>query len=108
MPIRLLTAVSGKEAAGRHLSAVDLDARQLAVIFRHSIDRAAADRGGPGNSHIKHMFQETTSSELNESPHSGQNFGGCAGSAGVQPHLSHLYCRAPDGFLAPHSVQNLP
>ena len=42
------------------------------------------------------------------SPHSGQNFGGFAGSAGVQPHLSHLYCRAPDGFLAPHSVQNLP
>ena len=26
----------------------------------------------------------------NEFPHSGQNFGGCAGSSGSQPHLSHL------------------
>ena len=42
------------------------------------------------------------------SPHSGQNLGGLVGSAGSQPHLSHLYWGTPAGFLAPHSVQNLP
>ena len=30
----------------------------------------------------------TQSLSSNGSPHSGQNFGGCAGSAGCQPHLS--------------------
>ena len=42
------------------------------------------------------------------SPHSGQNFGGCVGSAGSQPHLSHRYNGAPAGFGFPHSIQNLP
>ena len=42
------------------------------------------------------------------SPHSGQNLGGLVGSAGSQPHLSHLYCGMPAGFFAPHSAQNLP
>ena len=42
------------------------------------------------------------------SPHSGQNFGGWAGSSGSHPHLSHLYWGTPAGFLAPHSGQNLP
>ena len=42
------------------------------------------------------------------SPHSGQNLGGWVGSAGSQPHLSHLYCGTPAGFFAPHSAQNLP
>ena len=42
------------------------------------------------------------------SPHSGQNLGGCLGSAGSQPHLSHLYWGTPAGFFAPHSEQNLP
>ena len=42
------------------------------------------------------------------SPHSGQNFGGFFGSAGSQPHLSHLYNGASAGFFCPHSLQNLP
>ena len=49
-----------------------------------------------------------TSFSSNTSPHSGQNFGGCAGSAGSQPHLSHLYCGTPAGFFAPQFWQNLP
>ena len=32
----------------------------------------------------------TISPSSNGSPHSGQNFGGCSGSSGSQPHLSHL------------------
>ena len=44
----------------------------------------------------------------NISPHSGQNFGGFAGSAGVQPHLLHLYLITAAGRFAPHSEQNLP
>jgi hypothetical protein len=39
---------------------------------------------------------------------SGQNLGGCAGSEGSQPHLSHLYCGTPAGFDFPHSAQNFP
>ena len=42
------------------------------------------------------------------SPHSGQNLGGFLGSAGTQPHLLQRYWGAALGFLAPHSVQNLP
>ena len=42
------------------------------------------------------------------SPHSGQNLGGLVGSAGSQPHLSHLYWGTPAGFFVPHSAQNLP
>ena len=42
------------------------------------------------------------------SPHSGQNLGGCLGSSGSQPHLSHLYCGAAAGLGLPHSAQNLP
>ena len=42
------------------------------------------------------------------SPHSGQNLGGCAGSAGSQPHLSHLYLGVPAGFGFPHSEQKRP
>ena len=49
-----------------------------------------------------------TSSSPKGSPHWGQNFGGHAGFAGSQPHLSHLYWSAPAGFLAPHWVQNRP
>ena len=45
---------------------------------------------------------------MNGSPHSGQNFGGFAGSAGVQPHLLHLYLITAAGRFAPHSEQNLP
>ena len=52
--------------------------------------------------------QPTMSPPSKGSPHSGQNFGGCVGSAGSQPHLSHLYCGTPAGFFAPHSEQNLP
>ena len=48
------------------------------------------------------------SPSLNGSPHSGQNFGGCLGSSGSQPHLSHLYRGSASGFFAPHSGQNLP
>lgn len=50
----------------------------------------------------------TRSSSLKGSPHSGQNFGGCSGSAGTQPHLSHLYFLGAAGFDLPHSAQNLP
>lgn len=42
------------------------------------------------------------------SSHSGQNFGGCAGASGSQPHLSHLKSLAPTGFFASHDEQNLP
>ena len=44
----------------------------------------------------------------NGSPHSGQNFGGCAGSSGSQPHLSHRYWGTPAGLGLPHSEQNFP
>ena len=37
-------------------------------------------------------------------PHSGQNFGGFAGSAGSKPQFWHLAA----GFGLPHSEQNLP
>ena len=50
----------------------------------------------------------TISASSKGSPHSGQNFGGLRGSSGCQPHLSHAYCGAPVGFLAPHSAQNFP
>ena len=30
-----------------------------------------------------------------------QNFGGCVGSSGSQPHLSHRYIGTPAGFFAP-------
>ncbi len=43
---------------------------------------------------------------LKGSPHSGQNFGGWAGSAGFQPQLLHWY--TPAGSGCPHSEQNLP
>lgn len=49
-----------------------------------------------------------TSLSSNTSPHSGQNFGGCAGSAGSQPHLSQRYRGALAGFFAPQFEQNLP
>lgn len=49
-----------------------------------------------------------TSFSSNTSPHSGQNFGGCAGSAGSQPHLSQRYRGALAGFFAPQFEQNLP
>ena len=42
------------------------------------------------------------------SPHSGQNRGALVGSAGCQPHLSHLYWGTPAGFLPPQFAQNLP
>ena len=48
------------------------------------------------------------SSSPKGSPHSGQNFGGLVGSAGSHPHLSHLYCGAPAGFLVPQLEQNFP
>lgn len=54
------------------------------------------------------IFSQTRSPSSNGSPHSGQNFGGCVGSAGSQPHLSHLYCGTPAGFGLPHSEQNFP
>ena len=44
----------------------------------------------------------------NISPHSGQNFGGFAGSCGSHPHLSHLYCKIPAGFFIPQLEQNFP
>ena len=44
----------------------------------------------------------------NESPHSGQNLGGVAPFSGSHPHLSHLYCGIPAGFLAPQFWQNFP
>ena len=37
-------------------------------------------------------------------PHSGQNLGGWAGSAGSKPQFEHLVA----GFGLPHSEQNLP
>ena len=42
------------------------------------------------------------------SPHSGQNLGALVGSAGCQPHLSHLYWGTPAGFLLPQFWQNFP
>ena len=75
------------------------------------------------NSHRQQEQEETCGAEDSESsapdhpcmspsskgsPHSGQNLGGCAGSAGSQPHLSHLYWGTPAGFFAPHSAQNFP
>ena len=109
VPVRLLAAVGHKHAAGRGRAAVTDDAADLHILSGAKGNRAAADRGGLGYCNTKHeALQETTSSALNGSPHSGQNFGGCVGSAGVQPHLSHLYWSAPAGFFAPHSMQNLP
>lgn len=42
------------------------------------------------------------------SPHSGQNLGGFSASAGVQPHLSHLYFLGAAGLALPQLGQNLP
>ena len=38
----------------------------------------------------------------------GAELRGCSGSAGTQPHLSHLYFLGAAGFDLPHSAQNLP
>ena len=42
-------------------------------------------RAGTSGKFTAHYTQSLSS---NGSPHSGQNFGGCVGSAGCQPHLS--------------------
>lgn len=58
---------------------------------------------------VKNLFPfYLTSLSSNTSPHSGQNFGGCAGSAGSHPHLSQRYRGALSGFFAPQFEQNLP
>ena len=49
-----------------------------------------------------------TSFSSNGSPHSGQNFGGCAGSGGLPAAFIAAETGAPACCFAPHSEQNLP
>ena len=55
MSVCLFPSIGGKKASGCNLAAIDFNSGQLAVTVRHCINRAAADCGGPGNSHIKHV-----------------------------------------------------